>query len=143
MDYCDSIMSDGDCLFCKIIKKEIPARIIFESENSIAFLDIAPATRGHTVVVPKQHFLNLIDMPQEIMGPILQDLQQIAQMVMKKLGINGFNLIQNNFEVAGQVVKHAHFHIIPRYKGDKLPHFRKDPDEATAERIDEVYKKMQ
>ena len=135
-------MSELDCIFCKIIQKEIPARIIFESKDVIAFLDIAPATRGHTLVVPKPHFNNLTDMPEKIMGIFFKDMKQVAKLLMEKLNVQGFNLIQNNFEIAGQVVPHAHFHIIPRYKGDNIQNLQKDPTQAISENIDAVFNQI-
>lgn len=132
-------MSESECIFCKIIKGQIPARTIYESQNVIAFLDIAPATAGHTVIVPKVHFYNLIDMPENIMGSFLLDVKKIGKLIMDKLKVEGFNLIQNNFEIAGQVVPHAHFHIIPRYKNDSIKNFKKDPKEATPEKLDEIF----
>ncbi|MHA1611346.1 MAG: HIT family protein [Promethearchaeota archaeon] len=135
-------MSEQVCIFCKIIQKEIPARIIFESKDVIAFLDIAPATKGHTVVVPKPHFNNLTDMPEEIMENVFKDLKQVGKLLMEKLNVEGFNLIQNNFEIAGQVVPHAHFHIIPRYEGDKIRNLQKNPKQAVPENIDIVFSQI-
>ncbi|MCF2138947.1 MAG: HIT family protein [Candidatus Lokiarchaeota archaeon] len=131
---------ETDCIFCKIVKKEIPARIIYESNFSVAILDIAPATRGHTVVIPKKHFYNLIDMPKDIMGGFFEDIQKVSKLIMEKLKVKGFNLIQNNFEVAGQIVPHAHFHIVPRYENDNFPQFKKDPIQATSDKLDAIFK---
>ncbi|MHA1776215.1 MAG: HIT family protein [Promethearchaeota archaeon] len=134
---------EQDCIFCKIARKEIPARIIYESDNSIAFLDIAPATRGHTVVIPKVHFYNFLDMPVNLMKDFFLDVQKVSKLVLEKIGAKGFNLIQNNFEIAGQIVPHSHIHIIPRYENDKVPQFSKDPDQAIPEKLDEVYQFFQ
>ena len=107
-----------DCIFCQIIKKEIPARILYENDVVLAFLDIFPISEGHTIVIPKEHYTTLNEIPNEILGVIFSSVKEISDNLLKKLKFDGYNILQNNFEAAGQVVKHFHVHIIPRTKED-------------------------
>jgi len=111
-------MSKEECIFCKIIEGQIPSYKIYENDSLLAFLDIFPLNYGHTVVIPKKHYYNFLDMPEDDMGEFFKDLKKISELIMKKLKIDGFNLVQNNFPAAGQVIPHLHFHIIPRMKGN-------------------------
>ena len=133
-------MKDENCLFCKIIAGEIPSKKIFESENTFAFLDIFPVSKGHTVVVPKTHCYNLLDAGDEIIGPFFKDLKKVAALVHEKLGSeeSGFNIVQNNFPAAGQVIPHLHYHIIPRMKGDGLVKLKIAKNQASNEELDSV-----
>ncbi|PIN85323.1 MAG: HIT family protein [Candidatus Diapherotrites archaeon CG11_big_fil_rev_8_21_14_0_20_37_9] len=110
---------DG-CIFCKIVSNEITAKKIFEDENSIAFLDLYPAAKGHTLVIPKNHYATLLDIPEMELKEVSQAIQKVAAAVVKATNAEGFNLVQNNREAAGQVVHHIHFHIVPRHKDDGL-----------------------
>lgn len=135
-------MLEENCLFCKIIRGEIPCRKVFETENTLAFLDISPMTAGHTVVVPKKHYYNLLNIPEEEIKPFFLDLKKISEFLKERLKFDGFNILQNNFPAAGQVVDHFHYHIIPRRKGGhKLP-ITKDPALATDEALNEMLKKL-
>jgi histidine triad (HIT) family protein len=109
-----------DCLFCKIIAKQIPSDIVYEDENVFAFLDINPVNPGHALVVPKKHSQDLLDADPQSLQSLIVGTQKVAQAITKALGISGFNFMQNNGAVAGQVVKHLHFHIIPRNPTDGL-----------------------
>ncbi len=104
-----------DCIFCKIARGEIKVEKILETENFFAIKDLHPKTRGHVLVIPKKHFLNLLDLPSSLYGEMLETAKEIALNLMKQENSEGFNLIMNNFEVAGQKVMHAHLHILPRY----------------------------
>jgi len=108
-----------ECVFCKIARKEIKADIAEESDNFIAFLDIHPKAEGHTLIIPKEHFVNLMDLPSDFASEMHDVIKNIAEKRLKE-GAEGFNLISNNFAAAGQVVMHAHVHILPRKKGDGL-----------------------
>lgn len=108
---------ENNCIFCKIVKKEISTNIIYESENFICFPDKNQKVKGHSLIVPKKHFVNLMDMPSELGSELLFDIKEIAANEMKK-GATGFNILQNNFSDAGQAINHAHIHIMPRYKND-------------------------
>ncbi|MBU1202287.1 MAG: HIT family protein [Nanoarchaeota archaeon] len=125
-----------NCLFCKIIKGEIPSTKIYEDDEFYAFLDIKPINQGHTLVVPKKHCRNLLDFPKSEETDLMEFLKKVAKAVTKGVGADGFNLGMNNEGAAGQVVFHAHFHIIPRFKNDGLtswPH--KEFDNEELERI--------
>ena len=107
------------CIFCKIASKEISAEIVEESDNFIAFLDASPASEGHTLISPKKHFTNIMDLPSDLGSEMVDIIKRVAEKRLRD-GAEGFNLIMNNFPAAGQVVMHAHFHIIPRKKGVKV-----------------------
>ena len=106
----------NDCLFCKIIKGEIPSNKVYEDDYAFAFLDINPSTEGHTLIIPKKHYQNITDIPAEDLSNFMQSLQKVAKGLLK-FG-NGLNILQNNGETAGQLVFHLHFHLIPRREGD-------------------------
>lgn len=114
-------MAKGECIFCKIAKREIISEIILhESDNFIAIHDINPAAEGHTLIVPKKHFVTLLDIPNKLGEEMLEFCKKVASnLIEKKLG-DGFNVIMNNLEPAGQFVMHAHIHVIPRKEGDGL-----------------------
>lgn len=107
-----------DCIFCKIAKKEIKADIVYESANFLAFPDSNPCSKGHTLIIPKKHFVNYIDMPAVLGTELLETIKKVAEIRFKE-GAEGFNVIVNNGEIAGQVVMHSHTHVIPRKKGEK------------------------
>jgi len=109
-----------DCIFCKIINGEIPCAKIYEDEKTLAFLDIGPIAEGHALVVSKQHYETLLDTPEEEIKSIFSLAKKVAAAQQKALNNEGFNLLMNNKEVAGQVVPHIHVHIIPRNKRDGL-----------------------
>jgi len=110
-----------ECIFCKIVKGEIPCTKLYEDEQVLSFLDIMPASKGHALVIPKNHYATLLDMPHEELKSVTETIQKVAAATMVALpGVEGFNVLQSNNEVAGQVVPHVHFHIIPRHKDDKL-----------------------
>ena len=103
------------CIFCKIIAKEIPSSIIYEDEKVIAFLDISQTTRGHTLVVPKEHFANIYSVDEETLSHLIKVVQKLSVKLKTKLDANGINILNNNELSAGQTIEHLHFHIIPRY----------------------------
>ncbi|MBU0472418.1 MAG: HIT family protein, partial [Nanoarchaeota archaeon] len=113
-------MQDDDCLFCKIVKGEISSAKVYEDDEFFAFLDIKPVNKGHTLVVPKHHCRNLLDFPKAEETDLMEFLKKVANAVVKAVGADGFNLGMNNEAAAGQVIFHAHFHIIPRFKNDNL-----------------------
>ncbi len=132
--------SDDNCIFCKIIKGEIPSSKILEDNEFLAFMDIKPINKGHVLVIPKTHCRNLLDFPKSEETDLMEFVKKAALAVMKATGADGFNLGMNNGEAAGQVVEHAHFHIIPRFKDDKLgswPHkeYSKGEMEALQKKI--------
>ena len=106
---------DKDCVFCKIVRKELQVKIVYESENFLAFPDAHPKVPGHTLIIPKKHFISIIDLPSDLGSELLDVIKRIFE--IKKC--EGFNLIMNNFPAAGQLVMHAHMHFLPRKKGDR------------------------
>jgi len=122
-----------DCVFCKIIKGDIPAQKVYENQHVLAFLDIAPTSPGHTLVVPKAHHENLITTPHDVACHCLDAIKKLAPAIVSATGTEGFNIGLNNGKAAGQAVFHTHFHIIPRIANDGLinwPHAKYKPGEA-------------
>jgi histidine triad (HIT) family protein len=107
------------CLFCKIVKGEIPSHRVYEDDAVLAFLDIMPVNPGHTLVIPKDHHENLLDLPQETVEKVIGVIKKITPAILAGVGAEAFNLGLNNGEGAGQVVKHFHWHIMPRFEDDK------------------------
>ena len=134
----------ADCVFCKIIADDIPCHRVFENDHLLAFLDIAPLARGHTVVIPKAHAERLDQLDPEVVAEIGRRLGRIGRRVVSATAADGYNVLQNNGSVAGQVVPHVHFHIIPRRSGDGLGYrwnaksAAKDELAALAARINET-----
>ncbi len=111
-------MRDGNCIFCKIANGEIPSKTIYEDDEFRVILDLSPATKGHALIIPKDHYSNLFDLPDSIAGKVLKIAKKIAILLTEKLQCSGINIVQNNGEVAGQTVFHFHMHLIPRYIDD-------------------------
>ena len=111
-------MKDNNCIFCKIANGDIPSRTIYENDLFRVILDNGPATDGHALVLPKDHYANLFEIPADTAAEAMKTAQTVAAMLKEKLHADGLNLVQNNGETAGQTVHHFHMHIIPRYKGD-------------------------
>ena len=109
----------ADCIFCKIIAGEIPSYTIYEDEEFKVFLDINPASKGHALIVPKVHYADLYDIDEEVAARAMKLAKKLATRMTKVLGCDGFNLLQNNNEAAGQTVFHFHLHLIPRYENAK------------------------
>lgn len=108
-------MQKEDCIFCKIAKGIIPSHKIYEDDDVIAFLDISQATKGHTLVIPKEHYDNFLCVPQEVMHKVMDVAQRIGQAHICMLGAKGVNILTNVNKEAGQSVFHFHVHVIPRY----------------------------
>ena len=113
-------MHDPDCLFCKIASGEIPATRVREDERTIAFMDINPATRGHLLVIPREHAADLLEIGDEDHAACLQAARELAQRAKDRLGADGVNLLNSCGRDAWQTVFHFHVHVIPRYVGDPL-----------------------
>lgn len=111
-------MRDESCIFCKIANGEIPSKTIYEDEEFRVILDLAQVTKGHALILPKNHCRNLYELPEETAAKTLPLAKKMAVMITERLGCDGFNLMQNNNEIAGQTVFHFHMHLIPRYAGD-------------------------
>jgi histidine triad (HIT) family protein len=109
-----------DCIFCKIISGNLPATQIYETPRVMAFLDVLPVQLGHTLVVSKSHYDNLLDLPDDLFLEMGQVGRKVAQAFQEVLRAQGFNLVMNNYEVAGQTVFHTHIHVIPRFADDGM-----------------------
>ena len=118
---------ENDCLFCKIIKGEIPAEKIYEDEYTFAFLDIHPINRGHTLVIPKEHHPNIYSIKEEQYINLMKSVRTLAPKIKEALGADGINIGINNDRAAGQVIFHMHVHIIPRFTGDGHEHWHGNP----------------
>ncbi len=110
----------GDCIFCKIVKGDIPSSMLLEGKNFYSFLDIGPVSKGHALVVPKEHYETLTDIPDDVLAEMSKAVKTISNAINKAMNADGYNIQMNNYSAAGQVVPHAHFHIVPRFKGDGL-----------------------
>lgn len=110
-------MTDSDCIFCKIIARQIPSFVLYEDDSVLAFLDIAPFEKGHALVVPKQHAVHLTDLPDPALAPLMPAVKRVADLLLRRLPCDGFNILQSNGRCATQVVPHVHFHVIPRWNG--------------------------
>lgn len=131
-----------DCIFCKIVNGEIPSKKVYEDKDFLAMLDIAPATKGHVLIVPKEHAASLTDLSDDKASKILVLAKKIISAMKKVHGFSDYNLIQNNGRIAGQTVNHFHLHLIPRYSVDEVglwsPH---DGDPSVTDELAlEVYK---
>lgn len=116
-------MNDASCIFCKISEGVIPSAKIYEDEEFFAFLDIKPVNPGHTLLVPKKHSANLYDTPDETLAHMAPVIKKLAMAVKKAVSADGINIGMNNDPAAGQLVFHAHFHIIPRHSEDGFKHW--------------------
>lgn len=131
-------MKKDDCIFCKIANGEIPTNSIYEDEKFNVILDMGPATRGHALILPKEHFANIYELPEEWAADVMILAKRMAIKMTEKLQCDGFNLVQNNNECAGQTVFHFHYHLIPRYKGDNQK-IQWNPTSPSAEELKEVH----
>ena len=122
----------NDCVFCAIAAGEIPSFKVYEDDLVLAYLDINPCSKGHTLVIPKRHSSGLLDTDDETLATLVARVKKIAAQVTSKLGCDGFNIVQNNGEAAGQTVHHLHFHIVPRWLGDKASVFENHPGDMEA-----------
>lgn len=111
-------MRDENCIFCKIANGEIPSRTLYEDDDFRVILDLNPATKGHALILPKEHYKNLYEIDDSTAAKVLPLARKMAVMMTEKLHCDGFNVIQNNNEIAGQTVFHFHVHLIPRYNDD-------------------------
>ena len=110
---------DNNCIFCKIANGEIPSTTVYEDDMFRVILDLSPATKGHALILPKQHMANIYEMDEELLGKAAKLAKKIITHEKEVLGCDGYNIVQNNGEVAGQTVFHFHMHLIPRYGKDE------------------------
>ncbi len=111
-------MKDNNCIFCKIAAGEIPSKTLYEDEQFRVILDLGPAAKGHALILPRDHYANIYEIPEETAGSAMKLAKKMAGIMTEKLHCDGFNIVQNNGEIAGQTVFHFHMHLIPRYKDD-------------------------
>lgn len=130
-------MKDANCIFCKIANGDVPSQTLYEDDNFRVILDLGPATKGHALILSKDHYENLYDLPEETAGEAMKLAKKMAAKMTKSLGCEGFNLVQNNGDMAGQTVFHFHMHLIPRYQADGQKIGWK-PQEVTQEELREV-----
>lgn len=130
-------MKDCNCIFCKIANGEIPSTTLYEDEDFRVILDLGPATRGHALLLPKNHFANLFELDDETAQKAILVAKKMAGKMKDALGADGFNLVQNNGGAAGQTVFHFHMHLIPRYENDNAG-ILWEPGETTPEDMAEV-----
>ena len=109
-----------DCIFCKIVRGEIPLKKVYEDENFIGILDANPVTEGHTLIIPKKHFANILEMPSSLGNEFIEAVKKMALKIIDEKKAEGFNFGINTNKAAGQIVFHLHAHIIPRKKGDGI-----------------------
>lgn len=135
------VMKRDDCIFCKIAAGEIPSKTIYEDDLFRVILDLGPATKGHALILPKDHADNLFELPDDTAGKVLVLAKKLATQMKEKLDCDGLNLVQNNGEEAGQTVKHFHMHMIPRYKNDGQRIGWK-PGEPTQDELESIKNQM-
>ncbi len=134
-------MKDADCIFCKIANGEIPSATVYEDEDFRVILDLGPANPGHALILPKEHYPNLLALDGQLAARVMPLAAKIGAALQEALGCDGFNVLQNNGRAAGQSVFHFHVHVIPRYTDDrKIPvwvpgKYAEGEMEATAEKI--------
>lgn len=106
------------CIFCKIVDEEIPAKIVYETNTTIAFLDVNPKTKGHTIIIPKSHYETFEELPDNILMDLMKTIKEVIKL-LKPLNYEGYNILNNNKPIAGQEIPHVHFHLIPRYSNEQ------------------------
>ena len=133
----------SDCIFCQIVSGQIPSSKVYEDEEVLAFLDITQVTKGHTLVISKKHYRNMLEMDAEAASSLFARVPKIAKQLQEKLGSSGINIINNNEEAAGQTVFHTHVHLLPRFDesdGLKLSFETHEPDfAALAQLAQEIF----
>lgn len=132
-------MRKDDCIFCKIANGEIPSKTLYEDEDFRVILDLGPATRGHALILPKEHADDLYGLPDETAAKVLVLAKKLATRMTERLKCDGLNIVQNNGEAAGQTVKHFHMHLIPRYTDDGQK-ILWTPGTSTPEELEEIRK---
>lgn len=133
----ESIPKNSDCIFCKIIAGDIPATKLLEDDAALAFMDIGPVAPGHALLIPKWHCESIDDLPAEVAAEVLRHLPALVSAVRKATQAEGVNVLQNNGRIAGQLVPHVHFHIIPRQPGDEF-HFNWPAGKYPPGRLEEL-----
>jgi len=134
-------MNETECVFCKIVQKQAPASILYEDAQVLAFMDIRPVREGHTLIIPKQHYVNIFEIPEETLANTYLVVKKITIAVKKTTKADGISIVQQNGKAAGQDIFHLHVHVIPRFDGEKMQRFEdlglveRETLERTADRI--------
>jgi len=131
----------ADCIFCRIVQKEAPASILYEDDKILVFLDIRPLNEGHTLIIPKAHHETVYDMPEDLFCHMYKLVKRMAVAVRDATKADGITVIQQNGQAAGQEIFHLHVHVVPRYEGQKLPHFHDIPN-ASREQLELAAEKI-
>jgi histidine triad (HIT) family protein len=134
-------MRDANCIFCKILDGVIPSAKLYEDEDFAIILDVGPASFGHALMIPKNHYANLFEMPEELLSKAMSLAKVWGDKLVKALNADGLNLVQNNGLAAGQTVFHYHLHLIPRYEGDNVGNLW-NPGTLTEEQKKEILEKL-
>ena len=134
-------MKDENCIFCKIAAGEIPSATLYEDEDFRVILDLGPASKGHALILPKEHFRNIYDIDEDVAAKAMKLAKKMVKKMTDVLGCDGYNLVQNNEPCAGQTVFHFHMHLIPRYEGDQVG-LGWPAGELTDEVKNEIFNKM-
>lgn len=111
---------DPECIFCKIVAVEIPASVVYETEAVIAFLDVNPLAEGHLLIVPREHYTSVTEIPADVCNRLFSPVPKLGAALLEVTGAGGFNVLLNSGTIAGQVIPHVHCHLIPRKPGDEL-----------------------
>lgn len=129
-------MENNDCIFCKIISGEIPSYKVYEDDKVLAFLDINPINPGHTLLIPKEHYENTLETPDELLQHMLATVKKITPAILQAVGVEAWNLGVNSGKESGQIVFHTHWHIMPRFESDGHQHWHGKPyQEGEAEEV--------
>ncbi len=131
-----------DCLFCKIVNKTINAKIIYEDENTLAFLDIHPRVSGHTVVIPKKHAANILNLDSSLIGPLFLTVKQVSAILNKALNPDGFTIGINQGRSSGQEIDHFHVHIMPRFSNDGGSSIQNVVNNMPKETLEQILEKI-
>ncbi len=131
-----------NCLFCKIINKEIPAEIIYEDDEALAILDVHPKAPGHTMILPKIHAENILDLADEKIQGVFKAVKKVVELLNKSLKPDGFTIGINHGKVSGQTIEHLHIHVLPRYHNDAGGSIHSIIDNPPKESLEEIKKKI-
>ena len=135
-------MKDEKCIFCKLANGDIPTNSIYEDEKFNVILDVSPASKGHALVLPKEHYADIYEMPADLLADAVKVAQKVIVHATSVLGCDGYNLLQNNGEVAGQTIFHFHLHLIPRYASENTELLKFEPGTIGEEELKELKELM-
>ena len=134
-------MNEDSCIFCRIVRKQAHASIVYEDETVLAFIDIRPLSEGHTLVIPKEHYETIFEIPEKLLAQLHRIVKRVALAAKKATEADGISIFQQNGAAAGQEVFHFHVHVVPRFAGQKLSRFG-EISEADREKLEQVAEKI-